>query len=97
MTAIRRDGPRVVGVETTRGPIAARKIGIAVAGNTPRLAQMAGLALPIESHVLQAFVSEGLKPLVDHVFEEFGRIGSNVGPSDQYLRFPRPRVCWILE
>jgi methylglutamate dehydrogenase subunit A len=67
VTDIRRDGARVLGVETTRGPIEAGKIGIAVAGNTSRLAQMAGLDLPIESHVLQAFVTEGLKPLVDHV------------------------------
>ena len=69
VTGIRRDGGRVVGVETTRGPIDARKIGIAVAGNTSRLAQMTGLELPIESHVLQAFVTEGLKPLLDHVLD----------------------------
>src|SRR5690606_3367255 len=67
VTGIRRDGGRVVGVETTRGPIDAKKVGIAVAGNTSHLARMAGLELPIESHVLQAFVTEGLKPLVDHV------------------------------
>ncbi len=40
---------------------------MAVAGNTSRVAAMAGLRLPIESHVLQAFVSEGLKPLIDGV------------------------------
>ncbi len=67
VTGIRRQGDRVAGVETTRGFIGAGKIGLAVAGNTSRLAAMAGLTLPIESHVLQAFVSEGLKPLVDHV------------------------------
>lgn len=58
---------RVTGVETTRGQIKAKKVALAVAGNSSRVAGMAGLRLPIESHVLQAFVSEGLKPLVDCV------------------------------
>ncbi|MEO1694174.1 MAG: FAD-dependent oxidoreductase, partial [Pseudomonadota bacterium] len=47
--------------------VQAKKVGIAVAGNTSRLADMAGLRLPIESHVLQAFVSEALKPLIPNV------------------------------
>ena len=64
---IRIEGGRAVGVDTTRGFFKARKIGMAVAGNTSRLAQMAGLELPVESHVLQAFVSEGIKPLIDTV------------------------------
>jgi heterotetrameric sarcosine oxidase beta subunit len=67
VTGIRRDGNRVTGVETTRGFIGARKIGIAVAGHTSHVAAMAGLRLPIESHLLQAFVSEGLKPMLDCV------------------------------
>ena len=58
---------RVGGVETTRGIIRAAKVGLAVAGNTSRLAAMAGLRLPIESHVLQAFVTEGIKPIIDCV------------------------------
>jgi len=61
-----RDG-QVTGLDTTRGAIRARKIGLAVAGNTSRVASLAGLRLPIESHVLQAFVSEGLKPAIDSV------------------------------
>jgi heterotetrameric sarcosine oxidase beta subunit len=61
-----RDG-RVTGLDTTRGMIRAKKIGLAVAGNTSRVAALAGLRLPIESHVLQAFVSEGIKPAVDCV------------------------------
>jgi len=61
------EGGRAVAVETTRGTIRAKRIGIAVAGNSSRLAAMAGLRLPIESHVLQAFVSEGIKPLIDTV------------------------------
>ena len=67
VTGIRRDRGRVVGVETTRGYIGAQKVGLAVAGASSQLAAMAGLRLPIESHVLQAFVSEGLKPLLDTV------------------------------
>lgn len=53
---------RIFGVETTRGPIKAKKVALAVAGNSSRLAAMAGMRLPIESHVLQAFVSEGSNP-----------------------------------
>jgi sarcosine oxidase subunit beta len=67
VTAILREGNRVTGVETTRGTIRAAKIGTAVAGNTGRLAAMAGLRLPIESHLLQAIVSEPLKPFLDTV------------------------------
>ena len=67
VTGIRRDGVRAVGVETARGYIGAKKIGIAVAGNSSRVAAMAGLRLPIESHVLQAMVTEPLKPALDTV------------------------------
>ena len=62
-----REGNRIVAVDTSRGRIKAGQIGIAVAGNTGRLAAMAGLRLPIESHVLQAFVSEPLKPILNTV------------------------------
>ena len=67
VTGIRREGGRVVGVETTRGYIRARKVGIAVAGNSSRLAAMVDVRLPIESHVLQAMVSEPVKPCFDSV------------------------------
>ena len=67
VTGIIISGGRAVGVETSRGPIRAKKIAMAVAGNSGRVAAMAGLRLPIETHVLQAFVSEGLKPLIDTV------------------------------
>ena len=67
VTGFRRQGDAIIGVETTRGPIAARKVGLACAGNSSRVAAMAGLRLPIESHVLQAFVTEGLKPLIPGV------------------------------
>ncbi len=67
VTGIRIENGRVVGVETTRGYIRAERVGIAVAGNSSRVAAMAGLRLPIESHVLQAFVTEGIKPHIDQV------------------------------
>lgn len=68
VTGTTRDGDRITSIETTRGRIGARKVGFAVAGNTSRLWQMAGFStLPIESHKLQAFVSEPLKPLLDQV------------------------------
>jgi heterotetrameric sarcosine oxidase beta subunit len=58
---------RVAGVETTRGRIHSNKIGMAVAGSTSRVATLVGLRLPIESHVLQAFVSEALKLYIPNV------------------------------
>ncbi|MCP3878626.1 MAG: sarcosine oxidase subunit beta family protein [Sulfitobacter sp.] len=67
VTGIRVEDGAVKGVETTRGYIGAGKVGLAVAGNSSRLATMAGLRLPVESHLLQAFVTEGLKPLIDTV------------------------------
>jgi methylglutamate dehydrogenase subunit A len=73
---------RVVGVETSRGPIRASKVGIAVAGNTSRVAAMAGLRLPIESHVLQAFVSEPIKPAVPGVIT-FGAGHFYISQSDK--------------
>ncbi|HFD14971.1 MAG TPA: sarcosine oxidase subunit beta family protein [Rhodospirillales bacterium] len=63
VTAIRRRGDRVVGLETTRGSIAADKVGIVVAGHSSVLAEMAGFRLPIESYPLQALVSEPVKPV----------------------------------
>ncbi|MDA0998396.1 MAG: sarcosine oxidase subunit beta family protein [Proteobacteria bacterium] len=67
VTGIVRDRGRVTGVETTRGHIGAAKIGIAVAGNSSRVASMAGVRLPIESHLLQAMVTEPVKPCIDQV------------------------------
>ena len=67
VSGIRVDGGRAIGLETSRGYIGARQIGVSVAGNSSRVAAMAGLRLPIESHVLQAFVSEAIKPFIDGV------------------------------
>ena len=63
VTGFRSASGSVIGVETTRGFIGAGKVGLACAGNSSRVAALAGLTLPIESHVLQAFVSEGIKPI----------------------------------
>lgn len=72
----------VAGVETTRGAIRAGKVAVAVAGNSSRVAAMAGLRLPIESHVLQAFVSEGLKPILPGVIT-FGAGHFYISQSDK--------------
>jgi methylglutamate dehydrogenase subunit A len=82
VTGILIERGRAVGIETSRGTIHARKIAIAVAGNSSRLAAMAGFRLPIESHVLQAFVTEGIKPIVDHVIT-FGAGHFYISQSDK--------------
>jgi methylglutamate dehydrogenase subunit A len=79
---VRDAGGGVVGVETSRGKILAGKIGMAVAGNTSRVASFADLRLPIESHVLQAFVSEGLKPVIPGVIT-FGAGHFYISQSDK--------------
>jgi sarcosine oxidase subunit beta len=83
VTGFLRDGSgAVAGVETTRGPIRAGKVGMAVAGNTSRVAALADLKLPIESHVLQAFVSEALKPMIPGVIT-FGAGHFYISQSDK--------------
>ena len=62
-----KDKDAVVGVQTNRGEICGDKIGLCVAGHSGQVAAQAGLRLPIESHLLQAFVSEPVKPLLDSV------------------------------
>ncbi|MHA7883135.1 sarcosine oxidase subunit beta family protein [Nitratireductor rhodophyticola] len=68
VTGFLRDGDQITGVSTTRGDIRAKKVALAVAGSTSRVLQRAGIErFPIESHVLQAFVSEAIKPFVNCV------------------------------
>ncbi len=67
VTGFAIENGKVTGVETSRGRINAGKVAIAVAGHTSHVAKMAGLRLPVESHILQAFVTEPLKPIVHHV------------------------------
>jgi sarcosine oxidase subunit beta len=67
VTGLDMEGGRIKGVRTTRGDIGAGRVGLCVTGGSSRLADMAGLRLPIECHNLQAFVSEPIKPMIDTV------------------------------
>ena len=68
VTGVKRSQNNIESIETSRGTMKAKKVGFAVAGHTSLLWQMAGLGnLPIESHKLQAFVTEAIKPLLDQV------------------------------
>ncbi|AWN15123.1 sarcosine oxidase subunit beta family protein [Salinisphaera sp. LB1] len=82
VTGIIRDGGKVTGVETTRGTIGANKVGIVVAGHSGVLAEMAGFSLPVESHPLQALVSEPVKPIIDTVIMS-GAVHAYVSQSDK--------------
>lgn len=82
VTGFVRDGERVAGVETTKGRVLAGRTGIAVAGHTSAVAAMAGLRLPVESHILQAFVTEPIKPFVHHVIS-FGAELFYISQSDK--------------
>ena len=73
---------RCKGVETSRGTILADKIASCAAGSSSRVLDKAGLRLPIESHVLQAFVSEGLKPIIPGVIT-FGAGHFYISQSDK--------------
>ena len=67
VTGILRERGVVSGVETSRGRIRATKVGVVTAGHSSVIGSMAGLRLPIESHPLQALVSEPLKPVLHTV------------------------------
>jgi len=82
VTGIRVERGAVTGVRTTLGDIEAPKIGIAVAGHSSRVAAMANIKLPIESHVLQAMVSEPVKPVLDTVVTS-GAVHFYVSQSDK--------------
>jgi len=58
---------KIQGVQTSRGNIKTKKVGLCVAGSTSLLAEKLNMKLPIESHVLQACVSEPVKPFLDYV------------------------------
>ena len=70
------------GVQTSRGAVRAKKVAVCVAGSSSRVMSLAGMRLPIESHVLQAFVSEGLKPVIPGVIT-FGAGHFYVSQSDK--------------
>jgi len=82
VTGFKTLGNKITTIETSKGGIGCDKIGFAVAGNTGHLASKLGMKLPIESHVLQAFVSEPLKPMIDNVVT-FGAGHFYVSQSDK--------------
>ena len=82
VTGFKIENGTIKGVETSRGFIGAGKVGMAVAGRTSQVAEMAGLRLPIESHVLQAFVTEAVKPVIDNVIS-FGQHHFYISQSDK--------------
>ena len=82
VTGITREGARVTGVETTKGPIRTRKIGMAVAGHGGVVAAMVGLRLPVETLPLQAFVSDPVKPILNTIVN-CGGYGAYLMQSDR--------------
>ena len=82
VTGIRIEDGAIAGVDTTLGFIATQKLGLAVAGHSGHVAAMAGLRLPIESHVLQAMVSEPVKPVLDTVVTS-GAVHFYISQSDK--------------
>ncbi len=58
---------KILGIRTSKGNIKAKKIGLCVAGSTNVLAEKLNMTLPIETHLLQACVSEPIKPILDNV------------------------------
>ena len=108
VTAINRgaDGA-VIGVETTRGPIKSRRIGVSAAGNSSVLMQMAGLSFPLESYPLQALVSEPVKPIFPcvvmsntvHAYmsqSDKGELVIGAG-TDQYVSYSQRGALHIIE
>src|SRR5436853_523755 len=82
VTGIRIERGAVAGVRTALGDIDTPKVGIAVAGHSSDVAAMAGIRLPIESHVLQAMVSEPVKPVLDTVVTS-GAVHFYISQSDR--------------
>jgi len=82
VTGIDIENGVVKGVQTSRGPIRARKVAMIAAGRSGQVAAMAGMRLPVESHVMQAFVTEGLKPVIDSVIS-FGMGHFYISQSDK--------------
>ena len=67
VVGIERSNGRVTGVETTRGHVKTDMVVSATAGWSTLLGEMAGVPLPITTHILQAFVTEPVKPFLDIV------------------------------
>ena len=99
------DGGRVRGVHTNRGLIAANKVALCAAGHSTVLADMVGLDLPIQSHPLQALVSELLEPVLNcvvmsnavHVYVSQAHkgelvMGADMDPYNSYAQRGSPHV-----
>ncbi|HVH66000.1 MAG TPA: sarcosine oxidase subunit beta family protein [Candidatus Acidoferrum sp.] len=99
------DGDRVIGVHTNQGLIAAEKIALCAAGHSSVLAAMVGLDLPIQSHPLQALVSELLEPVLNcvvmssavHVYVSQAHkgelvMGAGIDPYNSYAQRGSPQV-----
>ncbi len=82
VTGFSIENGKVLGVQTNRGAIKAKKVAICVAGRSSLVGAMAGLRLPIESHVLQSYVTEPVKPILDTVVS-FGAAHFAVVQSDK--------------
>jgi sarcosine oxidase subunit beta len=82
VTGIRVERGAIAGVRTTLGDIATDRLGIAVAGWSSRVSAMAGIRLPIETYLLQAMVSEPVKPVLDTVVTS-GAVHFYVSQSDR--------------
>ena len=82
VTGITRNGDKITGVETTRGSIGTKKIGVVAAGHSSVIAEMAEIRLPVTSHPLQALVSEPIKPVIDCVVMS-GAVHVYVSQSDK--------------
>ena len=67
VTGVRTAADVATGVETSRGYVRADRIVFATAGHTSMIGAMLGVPLPIETHLLQAMVSEPIKPLLNTV------------------------------
>jgi methylglutamate dehydrogenase subunit A len=84
VTGVRTAGGMASGVETSRGYVAANRIVFAVAGHTGAVGTMLGLRLPVETHLLQAMVTEPIKPLLNTVLIYFyGNAETYISQSDR--------------
>ena len=83
VTGILCENGRVTGVETTKGVIRAKKVGMAVAGHGSVVAAMAGLRLPITTQPLQAWVSEPIKPILNEIVVIRAYFGTYLMQSDK--------------
>ena len=105
VTGFDLDGERVTGVQTSRGHIAAGKVALCAAGHSTVLAAMVGLDLPIQSHPLQALVSELLEPALNcvvlsnaiHVYVSQAHkgelvMGAGIDPFNSYAQRGSPHI-----